>query len=199
MLVSEKASIMGQSRIWNTKDGMPMNSTRNSPGTVLAVCLKEQPGLPKLPVSQVNLVKGRGVKGDYHAGKNIRHRYLARKDPTRLNNRQVLVVDREIHGYIQRQGISLQPGELGENILLDGVDLMALEIGTQLEIGPTLIELTEIREPCSQLDGVHPGLHRAVEIRTTTGVRPYAGMLGVILKGGEVQPGDRVHVILKQG
>ncbi|MFL7813532.1 MAG: MOSC domain-containing protein, partial [Anaerolineales bacterium] len=183
----------------NTKDGMPMNSTRNSPGTVLAVCLKEQPGLPKLPAEHITLVEGYGVEGDFHAGKNIRHRYLARKDPARLNNRQVLLVDSVIQGHVQRQGINLQPGELGENILLDGVDLMAVEVGTLLEIGPTLIELTEVREPCSQLDGIYPGLHRAVEIQTAAGVQPYAGMLGVILKGGEVQPGDRVHVILKQG
>lgn len=172
--------------------------SKNTLGSVLAVCQKELPGLPKLPVQRITLVKDHGVEGDYHAGKTIRHRYLARKDPARPNNRQVLLIDKEIQGHVAGQGISLQPGELGENILLDGLDLMGLEIGTRLEIGPTLIELTEVREPCSQLDGVHPGLHRAVEIPTENGVQPAAGMLGVVLQGGTVKPGDKVQVIYHQ-
>ncbi len=162
---------------------------------VRAVCLKARPGLPKLAAEQIVLMADHGVEGDYHAGKTIRHRYLARKDPTRPNNRQVLLVDTRILGQVQGQGISLQPGELGENILIDGLDLMAQEIGTRLEIGPALIELTEIREPCSQLDGIHPGLQRAVEIHSAQGPQPQAGMLGVVLRGGTVKPGNNVKVI----
>lgn len=164
-------------------------------GRVLAVCLNPQAGLPKPESSQITLVEGWGVEGDYHAGKTVRHRYLARKDPDRPNNRQVLMVDTKIQNHVERQGITLQPGELGENILLEGMDLMALELGTQLEAGPVLIELTEVWKPCSQLDGVHAGLHRAVEMHTADGIQPYAGMLGVILKGGTLRPGDAVHVI----
>lgn len=164
-------------------------------GKVLAVCLKKEPGLPKIPAESIRLVEDHGVEGDYHAGKTIRHRYLASKDPDRPNNRQVLLVDTKILGHLNRQGIELSPGDLGENILLDGIDLMALEIGAQLEIGPALIQLTEVREPCSQLDRVHPGLENAVEGDPSSGAGPRAGMLGVILRGGNLKAGQGVAVL----
>lgn len=174
-------------------------SSSTEAGSVLAVCLNPQPGLPKQQTSQIMLVEDWGVQDDYHAGKTVRHRYLARKDPARPNNRQVLLVDTVIHKMVQKKGIELAPGDLGENILLEGIDLMALPVGTRLQVGSAILELTEIRDPCSQLDGVHPGLHRAVEMRTADGVQPQAGMLGVVLKGGTVSPGAVVQVVLPQG
>jgi MOSC domain-containing protein YiiM len=158
--------------------------------------MKAHPGLPKQEVKQITLVEDHGVEGDYHAGKTIRHRYLAKKDPTRYNNRQVLLVDKVIHKLVKEGGIQLAPGDLGENILLDGIDLMSLPIDTQLRIGPALVELTEIREPCFQLDEVHPGLERAVEGDSSQGEEPRAGMLGVVRKGGLVSPGDEVRILL---
>jgi MOSC domain-containing protein YiiM len=171
-----------------------MPQQRNT-ASVLAVCLKKEPGLPKMPVEAVRLVENHGVEGDYHAGKTIRHRYLARKDPTRPNNRQVLLVDAEIIDQVEKLGIRLKPGELGENITLEGIDLMALAVGTRLQIGPALVELTEAREPCHQLDGIHPGLQDAVRTETKGQSQPRAGMLGVVLTGGMVKPGDRVRVM----
>ncbi len=173
-------------------------SSRAEEGSVLAVCLNPQPGLPKPQASQITLVEGWGVQDDYHAGKTVRHRYLARKDPTRPNNRQVLLIDTVIHKMVREKGIQLAPGDLGENILLEGIDLMALPVGTRLQVGSAILELTEIRDPCSQLDGVHPGLHRAVEIPTEQGIQPAAGMLGVVLQGGTVKPGDKVQIVYDQ-
>jgi len=163
-------------------------------GKVLAVCSNPQPGLPKQQTSQITLVEDWGVQGDYHAGKTVRHRYLARKDPGRPNNRQVLLVDMVIHKMVREKGIQLEPGDLGENILLEGIDLMALPVGTRLQVGSAILELTEIRDPCSQLDGVHPGLHRAVEIRTADDIQSQAGMLGVIIRGGVIRPKDTVQL-----
>ena len=64
-------------------------TTSPTHGTVVAVCQKAEPGLPKLQVEAVHLVKNHGIDGDYHAGKLVRHRYLAKKDPTQPNLRQV--------------------------------------------------------------------------------------------------------------
>jgi len=164
-------------------------------GVVLAVCQNTQPGMPKLPVGQIQLIKDHGVKGDYHAGKYIRHRYLAKKDPQRLNHRQVLLVDMVIHKQVLEQGIQLAPGELGENILVDGIDLMSLQMGTLLQIGSVLIEITEVRDPCYQLDEIHSGLQEAVELDENGTIVPLAGMLGVVLEGGSIQPGDQVLVL----
>ena len=83
-------------------------------GTVVAVCKKAEPGLPKFEVESIQLIEDFGVDGDYHAGKLVRHRYLAKKDPTQANVRQVLLVDKGIHADVARQGIELRPGMMGE-------------------------------------------------------------------------------------
>ena len=170
-------------------------NTSNPTGSVLAVCLSGQPGLPKSQRSQIELVKDHGVEGDYHAGKFIRHRYLANKDPERLNNRQVLLVDMIIQKTVLSQGIQLAPGDLGENILVDGIDLMSLQIGSKLQICEAVVELTEVRDPCYQLNQVHPGLEQAVYSQIKGESKPRAGMLAVVLEGGIIKPGDQVLVL----
>ncbi len=163
-------------------------------GSVVAVCQKAEPGLPKLAVEAVQLIENYGVVGDYHAGQFVRHRYLAKRDPTQPNLRQVLLVDTSILAEIARQDIHLKPGMLGENIIVDGVAVMTLAIGTQLEIGETLLEVTEVRNPCYQLNEMHPRLLKAVATKVDGQVRRNAGMMARILKRGWVRPGDPVIV-----
>ena len=160
----------------------------------MAVCCKAEPGLPKLEVAAIQLVADYGVLGDYHAGKRVRHRYLAKKDPSRPNLRQVLLIDTTILAEVANKGIQLQPGMLGENIVLDGIAVMRLQIGTQIEIGGARLEVTEVRNPCHQLNEMHPGLLKAVASKVDGKVRRNAGMLARILIGGLVRPGDMVIV-----
>ena len=161
---------------------------------VVAVCKKAEPGLPKLTVDAIQLIENYGVAGDYHAGRFVRHRYLAKKDPTRPNLRQVLLVDQSILTEIAGKDIQLGPGMLGENILVDGIMVMSLANGTQLEIGETLLELTEVRNPCYQLNEMHPRLLKAVASKVNGQVRRNAGMMARVLRGGWVRPGDPVLV-----
>ena len=163
-------------------------------GSVVAVCQKAEPGLPKLVVDAVQLIENYGVAGDYHAGRFVRHRYLAHKDPTKPNLRQVLLVDTSILAEIAGQDIHLKPGMLGENITLGGVAVMSLAIGTQLEVGETLLEVTEVRNPCHQLNQIHPRLLKAVATKVDGQVRRSAGVMARILRGGWVRPGDAVIV-----
>lgn len=163
-------------------------------GSVVAVCKKAEPGIPKLEVKVIKLLEHLGVEGDYHAGEFVRHRYLAEKDPTRPNVRQVLIIDTTILGFLAGQGIDLQPGWMGENIIIDGISIMTLPIGTQLEIGEAIVELAEVRNPCYQLDEMHPGVLEAVK---TSGPAPdhrNAGMLARIVQGGLVHRGDPVRM-----
>lgn len=171
-----------------------MNSSSANP-SVAAVCRKSTPGLPKLPVESIDLIAGIGVDGDYHAGRFVRHRYLAKKDPTRPNVRQVLLNDTGILDALAREGIHLQPGMLGENIVLDGVAVMSLAIGTQLVVGEALLEVTEVRNPCLQLNGMHPRLLKAVARKVHGEVQRRAGMMARIVRGGRVRPGDPVYVV----
>jgi MOSC domain-containing protein YiiM len=163
-------------------------------GTVIALCKKAEPGIPKLEVDAIQLLENFGVAGDYHAGEFVRHRYLAKKDPTRPNLRQVLLIDTTILADLADQGIDLQPGWMGENIIVEGISVMTLPLGTQLEIGAAVLEITEVRNPCYQLDEMHPGLLKAVE---TSGPGPdprNAGMLARIIVGGWVKPDDQMNI-----
>ena len=168
-----------------------MNSSL-SQASVIAVCKKSTPGLPKLVVDAIQLIDNFGIEGDYHAGEFVRHRYLAKKDPTQPNLRQVLLIDTKILAEIASQDIHLEPGMLGENIIVDGIGLMALPIGTPIKVGEALLELTEVRNPCYQLDEIHPGLQNAVQNRIGGQVHHNSGMMARILNGGWVRPGDPV-------
>jgi MOSC domain-containing protein YiiM len=169
-------------------------NTINSSGSVLAVCKKANPGLPKFEVDAIKLIENYGVEGDYHAGEFVRHRYLAKKDPTKPNLRQVLLIDTTILDTLASQDIHLEPGMMGENILVDGLSVMELPIETQVEVGEVVLEITEIRNPCYQLNEMHPNLQEAVKTSGTGHDQRNAGMLARIIKGGWVQPGDPVKI-----
>lgn len=168
--------------------------TQPTDGSVVAVCRKAEPGVPKYPVEAVELVEDFGIPGDYHAGKFVRHRYLARLDPTKPNHRHVLITDTTIFADVARRGIDLEPGMMAENIVVDGVSVMALPLGTQIEIGGALVELTEKRDPCGQLNASHPRLFEVVSTGEDGQVCWNAGMFARILRGGWVRPGDPVVV-----
>jgi MOSC domain-containing protein YiiM len=96
------------------------------------------------------------------------------------------------------KGFDIAPGTIGENIATRGLDLLALPQGTRLAIGPSaLVEITGLRNPCAQLDNYKPGLTQAVLDRDAAGelVRK-AGIMGIVLADGPVQPGDAIRVTL---
>ena len=164
-------------------------------GVVFAVCRKAEPGLPKYEVDSIQLIENFGVEGDYHAGRFVRHRHLAKKDPAKPNLRQVLLVDTSIYDAIARKAIQLEPGMMGENILLKDTSVMKLGIGAQLEIGEARLEITEVRNPCYQLNEMHHDLLKAVAFKKDGEVIRNAGMLAIVIMGGRIEPGDLVKVI----
>jgi MOSC domain-containing protein YiiM len=147
---------------------------------------------------RVRLRAGFGVEHDVHAGETVKHRSRVRKDPRRPNLRQVHLIHSELHDELRAKGFSVSPGEMGENITTRGVDLLGLPTGTRLRLGPTaVVELTGLRNPCAQLDGLQPGLMAATLARSEQGelVRK-AGVMGIVLEGGEVSPGDPIEAEL---
>jgi MOSC domain-containing protein YiiM len=170
---------------------MPGNTT----GTVVAVCRSAEPGLPKPVVDEVRLIEDWGVEGDYHAGKFVRHRYLAKKDPTQPNLRQVCIVDAAAFAVLKERDLQIGPGMMGENITIEGVAVMQLAIGTRLSIGEALVEVMEVRITCNQLNGIATSLLKAVSQRRW-GEKVYmAGMMARVLAGGRVRAGDAVDVL----
>jgi MOSC domain-containing protein YiiM len=146
-----------------------------------------------MPLEAIELVVNSGVDGDYHSGPMVRHRYLARKDPAQPNVRQVLLVDTTMLASLAANGIVLGPGMMGENLVLDGVSVMEWAIGTIVQVGDARLEVTEVRTPCRQLNGMHPDLLAAVSARD--GGRPNAGVFARVLDGGRVTPGDPVRIV----
>jgi MOSC domain-containing protein YiiM len=109
--------------------------------------------------------------------------------------------DRCIFDELAAGGFAVKPGDIGENITMTGLDLLALPVDTELQIGSgALVRLTGLRNPCKQLDAFRQGLMQAVLGRAADGslVRK-AGVMGVVIRGGQVAPGDVVSVRLPAG
>jgi MOSC domain-containing protein YiiM len=170
-------------------------------GRVLAVHRSGRHGFSKLAQLSVTLVAGLGVEGDAHAGATVKHRSRVRRDPAQPNLRQVHLLHAELFDELASAGFKVRPGDLGENVTTQGLDLLALPTGTRLRLGANaLVEVTGLRNPCSQIDRFQPGLMAAVLDRAPDGtlVRK-AGVMGVVLQGGEVVAGDPIAVELPAG
>jgi MOSC domain-containing protein YiiM len=155
----------------------------------------------KATTAQIELVAGLGVAGDVHAGSTVRHRSRVARDPEQPNLRQVHLIHRELHDELATRGFGVAPGEMGENVTTRGIDLLALARGTRLHIGgDAVVEVTGLRNPCAQLDRLAPGLMAAVLDRDDDGalVRK-AGIMGIVVTGGVVAPGDRIAVVAPEG
>jgi len=146
----------------------------------------------------VRLLDGVGVEGDAHAGRTVRHRSRVRTDPTEPNLRQVHLIHAELHDELRAQGFDVAAGDMGENLTTRGVDLLGLPTGTRLALGDAaVIELTGLRKPCVQLDRFQDGLMAAVLERDSDGNLGFkAGVMAVVLSGGEVRAGDPISVEL---
>jgi len=164
---------------------------------VLAVHRSPRHTFSKEGVARIRLVEGHGVEGDAHAGATVRHRYLARQDASAPNFRQVHLIHAELFDLVAAEGFRVLPGQLGENITTAGLDLLALPVGTRLAIGDAEVTLTGLRDPCRQIDALAPGLRDRLRIRRPDGgLERLAGVMGVVSRGGTVQPGDPVGVEL---
>jgi hypothetical protein len=81
------------------------------------------------------LIEGQGVKGDAHAGKYVRHRYLAKRKPSLANLRQIHLMPSELFCELRAVGYDVGPGELGENVTTVGLPLTELPLGTIIRLG----------------------------------------------------------------
>ena len=165
-------------------------------GVVEAVSLSGGHTMAKANRPSVRLLAGLGVEGDAHLGETVKHRSRVARDPTEPNLRQVHLIHAELHDDLRAQGFEVSPGEMGENVTTRGVDLLGLPAGARLRLGDqAVVEVTGLRNPCAQLDGVQPRLMAATLGRDTDGalVRK-AGIMAVVLAGGEVRPGDAIAV-----
>ena len=146
--------------------------------SVIAVCTSEKKGTVKTPVAEVTIQEDFGVVGDAHA------------DCT--THRQVSLLAIESIDKMRGKGLDLKPGDFAENITIEGIDLVALPIGTRLNIGKEVVlEMTQIGKEC----------HAGCAIRQLVGdcIMPREGVFARVIHGGSVKPGDKIKVTEKNG
>jgi MOSC domain-containing protein YiiM len=166
-------------------------------GIVIAVSSSPTHTMSKPNQQSIRLLSGLGVENDAHQGVTVKHRSRVKQDPMQPNLRQVHLIHSELHDELLRKGFELTPGQMGENITTKNIDLLGLPRHTKLHIGEAIIEVTGLRNPCTQLDGIHQGLMTAVLDRDDEGnlIRK-AGIMTVVLQSGEIKPGDDIKVEL---
>lgn len=167
-------------------------------GKVIALSKSGAHTMQKFNTPQIKLLKGLGVEGDAHLGVTVKHRSRVAKDPTQPNLRQVHLIHQELHQELALKGFEIAPGQMGENITTQGIDLLGLPKDTVLKIGPTAeIQITGLRNPCHQLDGIQNGLMKAVLDRDQAGklIRK-AGIMGIVLTDGTIKLEDEIEIVL---
>ena len=167
-------------------------------GVVKAVSRSAGHTLVKSNEDKIRLVAGLGVEGDAHLGATVKHRSRVARDPSQPNLRQVHLIHAELHDELRERGFAVSAGQMGENVTTRGVDLLRLPAGARLHLGDTaVIEVTGLRNPCAQLDRIQRGLMGATLERGKDGslIRK-AGIMAVVLAGGEVRPGNPIRVEL---
>jgi MOSC domain-containing protein YiiM len=169
-------------------------------GRVTSVSRSPGHGFSKTVAPSLRLLAGVGVEGDAHAGPTVKHRSRVARDPAQPNLRQVHLLHSELLEELHARGFPIEPGMLGENITTAGIDLLGLPTGARLHLGAdAVVEITGLRNPCSQIEDFHEGLLTAVVDRDASGhaVRK-TGVMGIVLAGGVVHAGDVVRVELPE-
>lgn len=170
-------------------------------GTIVSLSLSPVHGFSKETRDRLTLIAGEGVAGDAHCGVKVKHRSRVRQNPDQPNLRQVHLIHAELFAELAGQGFDVSPGDIGENVLTRGIDLLGLPRGARLRLGDAaIVEITGLRNPCSQLDDFRPGLMKALLGRDAEGglVRK-SGVMGIVIAGGEIASGDPIMVELPSG
>lgn len=122
---------------------------------------------PLIVHDRVELLEEKGVQGDRHARKN--------------NRRQVLVVEKEVLDTLK-----LVPGDLREQVTVEGLDLEGLVFGSRLRCGSAVLEVSAPCEPCERMDEIRAGLQNVLEGRRGRFVR--------VVVPGSIAVGDMIHL-----
>jgi len=180
------------------RHALPYSAAMRPYPTILAVSTSRGHHFSKQPALRIRFLAGLGVEGDAHSGVKVKHRSRVRVDPDQPNLRQVHLLHAEAFDALRLLGFDLAPGVIGENVTTRGVDLLALPRGARLHLGETaVVEVTGLRNPCVQLDRFQQGLMRAFLGRDDEGrLVLKAGIMAIVLAGGDVAPGDAIRVEL---
>ena len=145
-------------------------------GTVIAVCTSPEKGTQKTDVKEAVFIEDFGIEGDAHAGKW---------------HRQVSLLSYEKIRAFQERGARVGHGAFGENLVVEGIDFRTLPVGTRLDCGDVVLEITQIGKEC----------HNHCQIYKTMGdcIMPREGVFARVLEGGEIKVGDEMRLAERTG
>lgn len=143
-------------------------------GRVTSVNASPNKGTRKRPVEggAARLEVDWGVVGDAHAG---------------AWHRQVSLLSEESIAKARAAGLDVSEGDFGENITTEGLDVLALPMGSRLAVGDAELEISQIGKVC----------HTRCAIYYLAGdcIFPREGTFAVVRKPGVVRVGDAVEVL----
>lgn len=143
---------------------------------IVAVCLSQEKGTKKEPVSQGFLKKDHGLVGDAHAGSSRQVSLLGIESI----NKMLSALESINPERMRSQGIKINPGDSAENLVTEGVDLLSLCPGTRIYVGEeAILEVTQIGKEFHC-----PGFY----------LLPLEGVFARVVHGGMVKPGDNLIV-----
>ena len=140
-------------------------------GTVVAVCTSPAKGTQKTDVKEAVFIEDFGIEGDAHAGKWHRQVSLLSYDKIRA---------------FQERGARVGHGAFGENLVVEGIDLRTLPVGTRLDCGDVVLEITQIGKEC------HHGCRIFQEMGEC--IMPREGVFAKVVRGGVIRSGDVMRV-----
>lgn len=140
---------------------------------ILAVSISPNKGMQKENQPEVMVKENFGIIGDAHAADW---------------HRQVSLLAQESIDKMLAKGLDVSAGDFAENITTEGIDLLALEIGAQLQCGEdVLLEITQKGKECHS--------HCAIYQQAGECVMPTEGIFGRVLRGGRLAPGMEIKVV----
>lgn len=141
-------------------------------GKILAVCISTQKGTVKHEINQGEIIANFGLKGDAHAGKWHRQISLLSKEAVNI--------------FADKYKLNVPAGAFGENLLVEGIDLTHLPIGTKLKCHDIILEITQIGKQC----------HLGCNIQKQTGecIMPREGVFAIALTGGTIKANDEIVI-----
>jgi MOSC domain-containing protein YiiM len=176
-------------------DGSDLKPTATLAARIAGLASDSKHRFSKSRCESLVLLEGIGIEGDAHAGPFVRHRYLARRNPTMPNARQVHLIPSELLVTLRAEDCVLGPGDLGENVLTAGLDLESLPVGTILKLGAeAAIELTGLRTPCVLINRFRTRLQRMLTMPEADRRAYRCGVMGVVASGGRITVGDRIEI-----
>lgn len=144
---------------------------------VIAVCSSKTKGVRKDDIKCGILKTEYGLEGDAHADSSW--------------HRQVSLLAVESIDKMRKMGYQVGPGDFAENITCQGIQLLALPVGTRLSVGDGVtLEISQIGKEC------HAGC--AIFKQTGKCIMPKEGVFARVISGGPVKAGDTIEVLEKK-